>query len=177
MPQIGTDETQIAPLGPPSSTGERGRRFAGEDVDVDAGEGGGLAAAAGLAGFELVKGLVELAIEVGLVADDLVEVVVRRDDGLEEAALDLFFGHGLLYRYAEGLLTVSRREIQVLKVAEGVADDGGPLIADEALVLPESEGDAPDEGCFQRPFGGQVIEQPCAIVLPFLFCLELGDDR
>ena len=64
------------PLAPfPEGKGERLSRgsasCAGEAVDGDAGEGGGFASAFGLEGFEGVHGLVELAAEVGFVADDL----------------------------------------------------------------------------------------------------------
>src|SRR5437763_907076 len=45
----------------------------GEAVDVEAGEGSGCAVAAGLEGFELVQGAVERAVEVGFVADDVLE--------------------------------------------------------------------------------------------------------
>lgn len=148
----------------------------GEDVDVDTSEGGGLAAAAGLAGFELVEGLVELAVEVGLVADDLVEVGLFGDEALEKAPVDLLAGERLFSGYAEGPFAVGGGGGHGFGGAEGSADDGGFLEVDEAPELPEGQGDALGEMLFERAVGGQVANQAGAMAVPFLFGLVLGDD-
>jgi hypothetical protein len=149
-------------------------------VNLDAGEGCAVALAAGLGGLELVESVVELAGEVGLVADDVVEVgVLRKEVGrlgrverlgrggrqraVEAAGLgEAGFDAGALARDA-GLLR--------LGIDDELALDGG-----DAAEAPEELGGASGELRLERPFGGEAGDGLVEEVLPVLLVLEAGDD-
>ncbi len=134
------------------------------------------ALAAGLEGFELVHGLVELAVEVGLVAHDLVEVPFLGQGAFKDAPPDELVAEALLPGYAKRPFAVGSGVRHGIEGVEGAADDGGALEADEALVLPEGQGDSLDEGFFKGAVGSEVIKQAGAMGLPVLFGFKLGND-
>src|SRR3990172_4840088 len=128
-------------------------RLLGDGLNVNAGEGGVAALAAELEGFEFVHGLVELAVEMRFVPHDLVEVPFLGQDGFKEAPLDALVANALLPRYAKRSFAVGGGGGHGFEGAEGTADDGGALEADESLVLPEGQGDSLDEGLFEGAVG------------------------
>jgi len=132
--------------------------------------------AAGLDSFEFVHGLVELSVEMRFVADDLGEVFFGGDDALEDTPVDALVGDALFVGYATGSLVVGSGGGHGAEGAEGAADDGGALEADEPAVLPEGEGDALDKGLFEGAVWTQVIKQASAMALPFLLSFKLGKD-
>ncbi len=148
----------------------------GGGLNVDAREWRGLALAASLEGFELVHGLVELAVEVGLVAHDLVEVLFLGQDAFTDAPLDLLVAEALLSGFAKRSFAVGSGVGHGFEGEEGAADDGGALEADESLVLPKGQGDSLDEGFFKGAVWIQVIEQAGTMGLPILFGFKIGDD-
>ena len=132
--------------------------------------------AAGLDSFEFVHGLVELSVEMRFVADDLGEVFFGGDDALEDTPVDALVGDALFVGYATGSLVVGSGGGHGAEGAEGAADDGGALEADEPAVLPEGEGDALDKGLFEGAVRTQVIIQASTMGLPFLLGFKLGKD-
>ena len=133
------------------------------------------AVAARLESFEFVEGLEELAVEVGFVAHDAVEVEVVED----EARLLL----------AEGLVVVDGRQV-LLGVGGGIGvdvvvfalDDGGQacglgdLIAGDAPQPPEQGGDARGQLLLKRALRGEVFGDACEVALVLRLVLHAGDD-
>ncbi len=127
-------------------------------LHVEAGEGGGVAATAGLEGFEFVEGLVELAVEVGFVTHDLGQVLVGGDDAFKDAPANALVAEGLLPGNAKRSLAVVSGVGHGFEGAEGAADDGGLLEANEPMVLPKGQGDSLDEGLFKGTVRIEVIK-------------------
>ena len=123
-----------------------------------------------------MHGLVELAVEMRFVPHDLVEVPFLGQDGFKDAPRDLFVAKAVLRGYAKRSFAVGSGDVHGFEGAEGAADDGGALEADEALVLPEGQGDSLDEGGFEGAVGSEVIKQADTMGLPILFGFKLGND-
>jgi len=136
----------------------------GPSVDLDAGEGCGLAAAAGLEGFELVEVLEKHAVEVGLVPYDAVDAggEGERAEGLDERA-------GVLGRdlFAEGFELFE----EVLGGTEGIE-----LIGDDAVKAPGGEGDAVGENQLGVADGVEGVDVATEVGLPILLALNFGQD-
>jgi hypothetical protein len=129
-------------------------------VDLDSGEGRGVAATACLEGFELVEFLEKHAVEVGLVP------------------LDVFDGAG-----GEGAVKASLSAVEaatetgelvevVFRWPEGVA-----LEADQAVEAPEGEGDAVGQDELEVADGVEGLELAGEVGFPVRLLLDLGEDR
>jgi len=114
-------------------------------------------AAFDLESVEGAEGLVDEAVEVGLVADDLVEVGVLRDGALGALPAELFgvqLGPGGVFGDDAEIFLHAKDEPGggvirgPIEVVDGAGGDGGD-IAVEALELPEGEGDAMGELAFE----------------------------
>lgn len=144
-------------------------------VEVD-----GPTEAARLDGFEGAEVAVDEAVEVGLVADDLLEFALRRDEPLFAHTGELFgAGLGLVDMLSnEALETVGdgkdadRAVAGVLDEADG---DGGDVAVD-AVELPEGEGDAPGELAFEAAFGLEALKDALQVSLLVARLLDAGDD-
>ena len=113
----------------------------------------------------------------GFVAHDLRQVFVGGDDALEEATRDALVAKALFPGYAKRSFAVGSGGGHGFEGAEGAADDGGALEADESLVLPKGQGDSLDEGFFEGAVWTQVVKQAGTMGLPILFGFKLGNDR
>lgn len=118
-----------------------------------------MAAAALLQGFELVEVFDEDAVEVGLVALDLLDGAPG-EDAVDAAA-----------RAAETALKGTVFVEEELRGREGVA-----LEADEAVEAPERQGDAMGKDGLKLAFGAEGLELAGDVSFPVLHAFDLGDD-
>ena len=97
--------------------------------EVETGQGGVLAFAAGLEGFELVHVLEELAMLGALVAHDVIEVRVRRDKAAAPEGLDVFGGDFGEDAFGERAVSISLSDLEFLFGPAHVGGNDRGLVA------------------------------------------------
>ena len=137
-----------------------GRGNSLRSVDLDAGEGRGVAATARLEGFELVEVFEKHAVEVRLVA------------------LNVFDGTGGEDTVEPGISAVetATESSELVEVPLG-GPEGVALEADEAIEAPERKGDAVGEDEFKVSDGLEIGDLASEMVIPIGLILDFGDDR
>src|SRR3990170_334105 len=156
--------------------GKRGGSRGRGGADVEAGERGVSALAPDLDGFELVEGLEEEAVEVGLVARDLGDGVVAADKAAADVVMVPRVQLVLARLGVAESLAVLEADGEIVRDRTYVNVDHLALVSLEAIEAPEDGGDALGEDGLEVALGTEGVHRALAMGLPLRAVFQVGDE-